>query len=51
MDANPVLRKLGLSERDRAVIIHVDDVGMCQASLAAYADLIDFGLGSVDIST
>jgi predicted glycoside hydrolase/deacetylase ChbG (UPF0249 family) len=44
MEGNPVLKRLGLMEDDRAVIIHVDDVGMCQASLAAYADLIDFGL-------
>ena len=44
MRANPVLRKLGLSERDRAVILHADDIGMCRASLAAYRDLVDFGL-------
>lgn len=46
METNPVMRRLGLADDDRAVIIHVDDVGMCQASLAAYADLIDFGLVS-----
>lgn len=46
MKANPVLKKLGLSGDDRAVIIHADDVGMCQASLAAYTDLVDFGLVS-----
>jgi predicted glycoside hydrolase/deacetylase ChbG (UPF0249 family) len=46
MEANPVLKKLGLADDDRAVIIHADDVGMCQASLAAYADLVDFGLVS-----
>lgn len=44
MQANPVLRKLGLSENDRAVIFHADDVGMCQASLSAYVDLVEFGL-------
>jgi predicted glycoside hydrolase/deacetylase ChbG (UPF0249 family) len=44
MQSNPVLRKLGLSNNDRAVIFHADDIGMCQASLAAYADLVDFGL-------
>jgi predicted glycoside hydrolase/deacetylase ChbG (UPF0249 family) len=46
MEANPVLKRLGLGDADRAVIIHADDVGMCQASLAAYADLVDFGLVS-----
>jgi predicted glycoside hydrolase/deacetylase ChbG (UPF0249 family) len=46
MHANPVLKKLGLGDDDRAVIIHADDVGMCQASLAAYADMVDFGLVS-----
>jgi predicted glycoside hydrolase/deacetylase ChbG (UPF0249 family) len=44
MRPNPVLRKLGLADDDRAVIIHTDDIGMCQASLAAFADLVDFGL-------
>jgi predicted glycoside hydrolase/deacetylase ChbG (UPF0249 family) len=44
MQPNPVLRKLGLADDDRAVIIHVDDVGSCQAANAAYADLVDFGL-------
>ncbi len=41
---NPVLKKLGLSDTDRVVILHVDDVGMCQATLSAYEDLLDFGL-------
>jgi predicted glycoside hydrolase/deacetylase ChbG (UPF0249 family) len=46
MHPNPLLKRLGLSESDRAVIIHADDVGMCQASLAAYADLVEGGLVS-----
>ena len=46
MKANPVLRKLGLAESDRVAIIHTDDIGMCQASLAAFADLAGFGLVS-----
>jgi predicted glycoside hydrolase/deacetylase ChbG (UPF0249 family) len=41
---NPVLRKLGLADNDRVVILHVDDVGMCQATLSALDDLLDFGL-------
>jgi predicted glycoside hydrolase/deacetylase ChbG (UPF0249 family) len=44
MSPNPVLRKLGLDDDDRVVIIHADDIGMCQATLSAFADLVDFGL-------
>ncbi len=32
MQPNPVLNKLGFSNRDRVVIIHTGDIGMCQAS-------------------
>lgn len=41
---NPVLKKLGFSNDDRVIIIHTDDIGMCQASVEAFADLVDFGL-------
>jgi predicted glycoside hydrolase/deacetylase ChbG (UPF0249 family) len=44
LNPNPFLKKLGLGQTDRAVIIHTDDIGMCQASIAAFADLVDFGL-------
>ena len=44
MNPNPLLSRLGLSNDDRVVILHTDDVGMCQASLDAYRDLLDFGL-------
>jgi predicted glycoside hydrolase/deacetylase ChbG (UPF0249 family) len=44
MHPNPVLKKLGYSDTDRLVIIHTDDIGMCQASVQAFADLWDFGL-------
>lgn len=43
MNPNPLLKKLGYSETDRLVILHVDDVGMCQASVQAYRDLWEFG--------
>jgi hypothetical protein len=43
MTINPFLKKLGLSDSARAVIIHTDDIGMCQASVQAYADLWEFG--------
>ncbi|MGD8626976.1 MAG: polysaccharide deacetylase family protein [Anaerolineae bacterium] len=46
MMPNPVLKKLGFADDDRLVILHADDVGMCQASLAAFADLVEFGLVS-----
>jgi chitin disaccharide deacetylase len=39
MHPNPVLNKLGFSNSDRIVILHTDDVGMCQASLSAFIDL------------
>ena len=44
MNVNPVMKKLGLADNDRAVIFHADDIGSFQSSLDAYADLIDFGL-------
>ena len=36
---NPILKQLGFSINDRVVIIHCDDIGMCQATIDAYADL------------
>jgi chitin disaccharide deacetylase len=44
MQPNPVLKKLGFSPDDRVIIIHTDDIGMCQASVDAFADLAAFGL-------
>lgn len=41
---NPALTKLGLSPTDRAIIFHADDIGMCQSSVTAYKDLLDYGL-------
>jgi predicted glycoside hydrolase/deacetylase ChbG (UPF0249 family) len=46
MKPNPTLKRLGLSEDARVVIFHADDIGMCQASLSAYRELLDFGLVS-----
>lgn len=43
MKPNPFLKKLGLSENNRAVIIHTDDIGMCHASVQAFKDLWAFG--------
>ncbi len=44
MQTNPALKKLGFSPDDRVVIIHTDDIGMCQASVEAFADLWEYGL-------
>ena len=44
MNPNPLLKRLGLADTDRIVIFHADDIGMCHASLAAYEEMIDFGL-------
>jgi predicted glycoside hydrolase/deacetylase ChbG (UPF0249 family) len=43
MNPNPVLKKLGFSNTDKVVILHTDDIGMCQASLSAFIDLWEFG--------
>ena len=43
MTVNPLLKKLGLADTDKAVIIHTDDISMCHASVQAYADLWAFG--------
>ena len=44
MQPNPILKKLGFADDDRVVIIHTDDIGMCQASVDAFAELVDYGL-------
>lgn len=41
MKPNPILKKLGFSEKDRIVIIHADDLGMCQASVSACRKLFE----------
>jgi predicted glycoside hydrolase/deacetylase ChbG (UPF0249 family) len=43
MTPNPFLKKLGYSDKERLVIIHTDDIGMCHASLQAFKDLWKFG--------
>jgi len=43
MKPNPLLKKLGFSDTDRLVILHADDIGMCQASLPAFEHLWEFG--------
>jgi hypothetical protein len=36
--------RLGFAPDDRVAVIHTDDIGMCQATVSAFTDLIDFGL-------
>ena len=43
---NPVLRKLGLPNDARVVVLHADDIGMCQASLTAWEEALDAGIMS-----
>jgi predicted glycoside hydrolase/deacetylase ChbG (UPF0249 family) len=43
---NATLDKLGFAPTDRVAVIHADDVGMCQASLSAFVDLLEVGLVS-----
>jgi predicted glycoside hydrolase/deacetylase ChbG (UPF0249 family) len=43
MGPNPALKKLGFSDTDRVVLVHTDDIGMCQASVTAFADLWEAG--------
>jgi hypothetical protein len=39
----PACRIPGLADGERAVVVHADDVGMSEASVAAWEDLIDGG--------
>jgi predicted glycoside hydrolase/deacetylase ChbG (UPF0249 family) len=41
MQPNPLLKRLGFTPGDRVVIIHTDDIGMCQASVEAFANLYE----------
>lgn len=43
---NAILKRLGFAANDRVVIIHADDLGMCQATIPAVAELFDAGLVS-----
>ena len=36
---NLALHKLGLTQTDRVVILHIDDVGVCEASVSGADDL------------
>jgi predicted glycoside hydrolase/deacetylase ChbG (UPF0249 family) len=36
-----IMRHLGLSASDRAVVLHADDIGMCSATIASYRQLVE----------
>lgn len=44
LQPNPLLGKLGFSDKDRVLITQVDDVGVCEATMAAYSDLVNLGM-------
>jgi hypothetical protein len=39
---NAALRELGFSAADRVVIVHGDDVGMCNATVNAFFELAEY---------
>jgi predicted glycoside hydrolase/deacetylase ChbG (UPF0249 family) len=43
MSPNPFLARLGFAPDDRVVIFHADDLGMCHAGNAAFADIVANG--------
>lgn len=44
MGPNPALKRLGLADDARVVVLHADDIGMCQSTLPAYRETLDFGV-------
>lgn len=50
MKPNPLLKKLGFSNTDRVIIIHADDLGMCQSTITACKELFEVsGISSAAI--
>ncbi len=50
MNPNPLLNKLGFSNNDRVVIIHADDLGMCQSTISACKELFEMsGISSAAV--
>jgi hypothetical protein len=44
MAINPILHQLGFVDGERALLLHAEDLGMCQATLQAFAELVECGL-------
>ena len=38
MSLNPILKNMGFSEKDKVVIVHVDDVGINHYSIEAFEE-------------
>lgn len=38
-----ILDRLGFSRGDRVLVVHADDVGMCEATVSAFAELVEHG--------
>src|SRR4051812_17642506 len=41
---NTLQQRLGFDADDRLLILHADDIGMCEATVSAWRELLDFGL-------
>lgn len=41
---NPFLQELGYDAKDRVLLVHADDIGMCQASTSVLSDLFEAGI-------
>ncbi len=44
MTLNPILHALGFDARDRVMVIHADDIGLCAATVSALDALLSCGL-------
>lgn len=44
LPTNPLLKKLGFNETDKVAIIELDDLGLCEANLAAFYEMVDSGM-------
>jgi cyclopropane fatty-acyl-phospholipid synthase-like methyltransferase/predicted glycoside hydrolase/deacetylase ChbG (UPF0249 family) len=43
---NPILQRIGYGPDDKVIVVHADDVGMCQATVPAFFELMASGLVS-----
>lgn len=44
MNSAALLRRMGFSADDRVVVLHADDIGMCQATVSAYREISARGI-------
>lgn len=43
-DVNPVLKEMGFGAKDRVVVFHADDIGMCQSTIPAWERAVEYGV-------